>query len=163
SKELGSFNNSVEAWTKRLQAGQASSNMAVTLGRLGPQKAVALFADWTDRIAAGELPSAKPSRPEGVERNVVISMWEGSTPKAYLHDAISTDKRNPRVNANGLVYGSPEESTDMVPVLNPLTNTASQIKHPFRAPDTPSSLTLAHGRSPYWGEESIWDGHTSIH
>src|SRR5262249_54242802 len=79
SKELGSFNNSVEAWTKRLQAGQASSNMAVTLGRLGPQKALALFADWTDRIASGELPFAKPARPEGLERNVVISMWEWST------------------------------------------------------------------------------------
>src|SRR5215471_20268789 len=131
-KELGQFNNSVEAWTRRLQSGQASSNMAVTLGRLGPQRALALFADWTDRIAAGELPFAKPSRPEGVERNLVISMWDWSTPKGYLHDAISTDKRNPRVNANGLVYGSPEESTDMVPVLNPLTNAAFQIKHPFR-------------------------------
>ena len=76
--------------------------MAVTLSRLGPQKALSLFADWTDRIAAGELPFAKPERPQGVERNVVISMWEWSTPKAYLHDAISTDKRNPRVNANGL-------------------------------------------------------------
>ena len=70
----------------------------------------------------------------------MISMWEWSTPKAYLHDAISTDKRNPRVNANGLIYGSPEESTDMVPVLNPITNEASQIKHPFRDPNTPSSL-----------------------
>jgi hypothetical protein len=33
-----------------------------------------LFADWTDRIAAGELPFARPERPQGVERNVVISM-----------------------------------------------------------------------------------------
>ena len=105
--------------------------MAVTLGRLGPQKALALFADWTDRIAAGELPFAKPERPQGVERNIVLSMWEWSTPKAYLHDAISTDKRNPRVNANGLIYGSPEESTDMVPVLNPITNEAWQVKHPY--------------------------------
>jgi hypothetical protein len=137
--------------------------MAVTLGRLGPQKALALFADWTDRIAAGELPSAKPQRPQGIERNVVISMWEWSTSKAYLHDAISTDKRNPRVNAGGLIYGSPEESTDMVPVLNPLTNEAWQVKHPFRDADTPSSKDLSHGHSPYWGDEMIWDGHTSIH
>ncbi|HEY7337149.1 MAG TPA: carboxypeptidase-like regulatory domain-containing protein [Bryobacteraceae bacterium] len=163
SKELGESGNSVDAWTKRLQAGQASSNMALTLNRLGPKKALSIFAGWTDRIKAGELPFAKPARPEGVERNVVISMWEWSSPKAYLHDAISTDKRNPRVNANGLIYGSPEESTDMVPILNPLTNTASEIKHPFRAPDTPSSSSLPHGRSPYWGTEPIWDGHTSIH
>ena len=79
-----------------MQAGQAQSTMAATLGQLGRKEAISLFADWTDRIAAGELPSAKPQRPQGVERNVVISMWEWSTPRAYLHDAISTDKRNPR-------------------------------------------------------------------
>jgi hypothetical protein len=165
--EWGPSTNSVQAgiqaWTKRLEAGQARSNMSVTLNRFGAQKALSLFADWTNRIAAGELPFAKPERPKGVERNVVITMWEWSTPKAYLHDAISTDKRNPRVNANGLVYGSPEESTDMVPVLNPLTNEATQIKHPFRDPKTPSSLDLLRGKSPYWGDDAIWDGHTSIH
>jgi hypothetical protein len=155
--------NSVQKWTDRLQAGQARGNMALTLSRFGPQKAISLFADWTDRIAAGELPFAKPERPQGVERNIVFTTWEWSTPKAYLHDAISTDKRNPRVNANGLVYGSPEESTDMVPVLNPLTNEVSQLKHPFRDPKTPSSADLLRGHSPYWGDEAIWDGHTSIH
>src|SRR5205085_291168 len=162
-KDLGHFDNSIQAWTARLQAGQAQANMLGTLGQLGQKKALALFADWTDRIAAGELPSAKPQRPQGVERNVVISMWEWSTPKAYLHDAISTDKRNPRVNANGLIYGSPEESTDMVPVLNPITNEASQIKHPYRDPKTPSNTNLPLRRSPYWGDEAIWDGHTTIH
>src|SRR5438270_527307 len=79
------------------------------------------------------------------------------------NDAISTDKRNPRVNANGLIYGSPEESTDMVPVLNPITNEASQIKHPYRDPNTPSSLDYPHGHSPYWDDQPIWDGHTTIH
>ncbi len=137
--------------------------MLGTLNQLGSKKALALFADWTDRIAAGELPSAKPQRPQGVERNVVISMWEWSTPKAYLHDEISTDKRNPRINANGLIYGSPEESTDMVPVLNPITNDASAIKHPYRDPNTPSSLDSPHGHSPYWDDQPIWDGHTTIH
>jgi hypothetical protein len=162
-KEWGPFENSTQAWAKRLQAGQASSNMALTLSRLGPKKALALFADWTDRIAAGELPASKPERPQGVERNVVISMWEWSTPNAYLHDAIATDKRNPRVNANGPIYGSPEESTDMVPVLNPITNEAWQVKHPYRDANTPSSLDLPRGHSPYWGDQPIWDGHTSIH
>src|SRR5271154_574271 len=87
----GHFDNSVDAWMTRLQAGQASSNMAATLGQLGPKKALPLFADWTDRIAAGELPAAKPQRPQGIEQNVVISMWEWSTPTAYVHDEISTD------------------------------------------------------------------------
>ena len=159
----GHFDNSIQAWTTRLRAGQAQVYMLSTLNQLGSKKALELFANWTDRIAAGELPPGKPQRPQGVERNVVISMWEWSTPKAYLHDAISTDKRNPRINANGLIYGSPEESTDMVPVLNPITNEASAIKHPYRDPNTPSSLDYPHGHSPYWGDQPIWDGHTTIH
>ena len=56
----------------------AGATWRVTLGRLGPEKGLALFADWTDRIAGGELPFAKPERPQGVERNVVISMWDWS-------------------------------------------------------------------------------------
>ncbi len=76
-------------------------------------------------------------------------MWDWSTPKDYLHDAISTDKRNPTVNANGLIYGSPEESTDMVPVLDPVKNTATQIKHPYRDPeDAVLDRPAAWGRRP---------------
>ena len=32
------------------------------------------FGDWTDRIAKGELPKATPPRPQGVERNIVITV-----------------------------------------------------------------------------------------
>ncbi len=55
-----------------------------------------------------------------MERNVVITQWDWADPKAYLHDEISTDKRHPTVNANGLIYGSPEESRDYLPVLDPV-------------------------------------------
>ena len=159
SKESDSFN----AWAKRTQSGQAMTNMALTLGNMGAERALKQFADWTDRIAAGELPFDKPERPKGVERNVVITMWEWSSNKAYMHDLVSTDKDNPTVNANGKVYGSPEESTDMVPVLDPVKNVASTIKHPFKDPETPSSASLPKSTSAYWGDEVIWDGHTSIH
>ena len=77
-----------------------------------------LFADWTDRIAAGEVPPAPP-RPQGIERNVVITEWDWADPKAYLHDEVSTDRRNPTVNANGLIYGALELSADYLPVLDP--------------------------------------------
>ncbi|MEJ0074909.1 MAG: carboxypeptidase-like regulatory domain-containing protein [Alphaproteobacteria bacterium] len=163
SPKLGEFKNSVDAWTVRTQSGQAMSNMALTLGRIGPDKGLQLFADWTDRIAKGELPKAKPQRPQGLERNVVITSWEWSTPQHYLHDAVSSDKRNPTLNANGLVYGSPEESTDNVPTLDPVTHKASMIVHPYRDPKTPSSTELPMGPSPHWGDKPIWDGHTSIH
>ncbi len=162
-KELGEFKNSEEMWERRVQSGQAMSNMALTLGRLGPQRAYKMFADWTDRIAAGELPFDKPERPKGVERNVVITSWEWGKRGMYLHDEVSTDKRNPTVNANGKIYGSPEESSDDIPVLDPVKNTASLIHEPYMDPKTPSAKDAPMGPSVFWGDEAIWDGHTSIH
>jgi hypothetical protein len=155
--------DSSAAWAHRTQAGQAMPYMALALGSLGPEKTFSLFSKWSDRIAAGELPFAKPERPKGIERNAVYTMWDWASPKYYQHDAISTDKRDPRVNANGLIWGSPEESTDLVPTLDPVRHVASSVRHPYLDPKTPSSLDLAHGNSAYWGMEPIWDGHTSIH
>ena len=161
-KELGEFPNSTELWGRRIQSGQAMGNMAISIARLGPEKGLSLFADWTDRIARGELPSDRPARPQGLERNMVVSLWDWAAPTSYLHDAISTDKRRPTLYPNGLIYGSPEESTDDVPVLDPVNHKAWTIKHPYR-PGTPSLLDEPRGPSPFWGEEAIWDGHTSNH
>jgi hypothetical protein len=122
-----------------------------------------LFADWTNRIAAGELPSSVPMRPQGVERNVVITLWDWAGPKDYLHDEISTDKRNPTVNANGLIFGATEESTDLFPVLDPVNHKSTQVKMPVRDPKTPSSRDNATAPSAYWGDEVIWDSKTSMH
>src|SRR6202163_3608264 len=117
-----------EAWARRIMSGQAQVQMANAMGRLDVPHALKLFANWTDRIAAGELPAAKPTRPQGVERNIVISVWDWSSRKAYLHDEISTDKRKPTLNAYGKLYGSTEESTDFFPVLDPKPNTATAVK-----------------------------------
>jgi len=155
--------NSVQAWAKRTQAGQAMTNMALSLGYMGADAALKNFADWTDRIAAGELPFAKPERPKGVERNVVVTMWDFSNPKHYLHDGISSYQHDPRVNANGPIYGAPEESTDNVPVLDPVKNQAYTIKHPIQNTETPSSTSLPMQPSAYWGDKPIWDGSSSMH
>jgi hypothetical protein len=162
-KELGHFNSGVEAWTRRIVSGQAMTQMVNVLGRLDSKRAIELFADWTDRIAAGELPFDKPARPQGVERNVVLTLWDWSRRTAYLHDLIGTDRRNPRINANGKFYGSAEESTDYVPILDPGRNAASEVKHPVRDPNTPSSKAAPMTPSPYWGAEAIWDSQTSNH
>jgi hypothetical protein len=163
SKELGEFKNSAEAWQRRLMSGSAQMFMARDIGRLDTQRALELFGDWTDRVAAGELPFAKPQRPQGIERNVVITLWDWSSPTAYLHDAISTDRRNPRVNANGKIYGSPEDSSDFVPILDPVTNTASEVKHPVRDPKTPNSKDNPFAPSSYWGAQPIWNSQTINH
>src|SRR5437588_8049804 len=148
-KELGHFNSSVEAWARRIASGQAMTNMTNNIGRFDAQRMLGQFADWTDRIAAGELPASRPERPQGLERNVVITLWDWSRPTAYLHDEISSDKRNPTVNAYGLIYGATEESSDFVPVLHPVRHTASEMLHPVRDPNTPSSRTNQMGPSAY--------------
>ena len=162
-KELGEFRTSAEAWERRIQSGQALTQMTTVIGRLDVPLAFKLFGDWTDRIAAGELPFAQPTRPQGIERNVVLTLWDWSRPTAYLHDEISTDRRKPSVNANGKLYGTTEESTDFIPILDPEHNTATEVKHPVRDPNTPSSKDAPMGPSPYWGEEPIWDAQTSNH
>jgi hypothetical protein len=161
SKELG--NASVAAWQRRLQSGQAQFFMARDIGRLDTDRALRMFADWTDRVAAGELPFAKPQRPQGIERNIVVTLWDWGRPTAYLHDLVSTDRRNPRINAGGKVYGSPEDSTDYVPILDPKTHAASEVLHPVRDPATPSTKASAMAPSPVWGPEPIWDSRTLNH
>ena len=152
-----------EAWSRRIQSGQAMTQMVTVAGRLDTRRALDLWGDWTDRIAAGELPFDKPSRPQGIERNVVLTQWEWSTPKHYMHDLIGTDRRNPTVNANGKFYGATEESTPNFPFLDPNTHTVGTVHHPVRDPNTPNSKAAPMAPSPYWGPEPIWDNQTSIH
>jgi hypothetical protein len=156
--------NSKSAWDQRIQAGQAGGGMSARFTQVGRQRALGMYADWTDRIAAGELPAAAPDRPQGRERNVVITMWDWADPKTYLHDEIASDKRNPTVNPNGPIYGALEESGDYFPVIDPKTNTASRIKLMVRDSNTPSSADQPPAAaSPYWGDEAIWNSQTTVH
>ena len=162
-KALGHFKSSQEAWARRITSGQAMTQMVNAIARTDTERMLKQFADWTDRVAMGEVPAAKPARPEGVERNVVITLWDWSNEKAYLHDEVSTDRRDPTVNAYGKLYGATEESTDLLPVLDPKTHTATELKHPVRDPETPSSKEHPMAPSPYWGREPIWASHTTTH
>ncbi len=156
------FDSPAQAWARRVESGQAGRAMQGGLGQLGAERATAEFGDWTTRIAKGELPPEAPPRPQGLERNLVITQWDWADPKSYLHDEISTDKRNPHVNANGLIYGSPEESRDYLPVLDPVHNTITTVKTPYRDPNTPGQPKPLQP-STFWGDEAIWDTHTTVH
>jgi hypothetical protein len=159
---FSNFDAPAQAWLRRVQSGQAGNAMVGGLAQLGAERATAEFGDWTNRIQHGELPAEAPPRPQGIERNVVITQWDWADPKAYLHDEISTDKRNPNVNANGLIYGAPEESRDYLPVLDPIHNSISQVKIPYRDPNTPRQPKPLQP-SAVWGDEAIWDSHTTVH
>ena len=166
---FGHFESGEDAWARRIQSGQAATNMVNIAAGKYASVPLKYFGDWTDRIAAGELPSTKPERPQGVERNLVVTTWDWSTDKKYLHDLISSDKRNPTVNANGLLYGSPEYAGDNLPVLDPKTGKVSYITPP-EDQSVPEALGPGHAAdkkpmaaSAYWGTEQVWDTRINNH
>jgi hypothetical protein len=161
-KEFGALGSTKDAWLRRIQSGQAGADMVREIGLLGTQRAVAMFADWTDRIAAGEVPPAPP-RPQGVERNIVITQYNWGDDKTYLHDEVSTDRRNPTVNAYGLIYGSPELSTERLPVLDPAKGTTTSVIVGPPDPKLPPAAGPPLKSSPYWGDEAIWTSRTDVH
>src|SRR5437870_1889931 len=169
---FGPFKSGAEAWGRRVASGQTGelmmNRLAVQLGGV-PFK---YFGDWTDRVAKGELPKHKPPRPQGVERNIVITSWEWSTDKHYLHDLVSSDRRYPTVNALGALYGSPEYATDNMAILDPKTHKVTFFKMPVADPSAPESFgppfhASAAAKpmlpSAYWGEEKIWSQRANNH
>ena len=65
------------------------------LGQLGRDRALALFADWTDRIAAGRGAAGAAAAARASSATSSSPSGTGRIPKAYLHDEVSTDRRNP--------------------------------------------------------------------
>jgi len=167
---LGTFASSEEAWRRRVQSGQAGRLMVTPLAGLLGGAPFKYFGEWTDRIAKGELPHAKPPRPQGVERNIVVTTWEWGDPETYLHDLISSDRRDPTVNPYGPLFGSAEYSTDVIPILDPKTHTVTNFVAPVRDADAPEALGPGHAAdaqpmapSPYWGEKKIWHSKANNH
>jgi hypothetical protein len=166
---LGTFATGADAWRRRVQSGQSGQMMLNQLNNLG-ERSFQLYGDWTDRVAKGELPFATPPRPQGVERNIVVTLRDWMDEKHYLHDLIASDRRNPTVNAYGPVFGSPEYSSDVLPLLDPVKNVATTFKAPVRDPEMPLNLGPGHAAgldvtqpSPYWGTERIWETRVNNH
>jgi hypothetical protein len=167
---MGKFATSEEAWLRRIQSGQSGESMFNTLIKELGGAPLRYFADWTDRIAKGELPHTKPARPQGVERNIVVTTWDWLNEKQYVHDLIASDRRYPTVNAYGPLYGSAEYSTSVIPILDPKKHTVRNVTAPVRDANTPESLGPGHAASdklmqpsPYWGQEKIWDTKANNH
>ena len=159
--------SSVDAWTRRLQSGPGGGSMLRFIGLMNTNDGGHLrrLADWTDRIRAGELPASVPPRPHGVERNLVVTVYDWLSPQYYIHDLIVTDRRHPTVNAFGPIYGAAELSTDDLPILDPVKITKTTMRVPIRDQDAPSSA-LANpvvAPSPYFGREQVWDSRVNAH
>ena len=163
-KNMGTFDSTVAAWSRRVESGQAGAFMSNLVTQLGRSRALEMWADWTDRVMAGELPPVPP-RPSGLERNLVITQWDWADETSYVHDEISTDKRNPTVNAYGPIFGAEQFASETVHMLDPGTHVASTIPLPARDADRmrPQWAQAVLQPSPNWGEALIWTARADTH
>ncbi|HET9358289.1 MAG TPA: carboxypeptidase-like regulatory domain-containing protein, partial [Vicinamibacterales bacterium] len=145
-----------EAWEWRLGTGVRGDSMYGVITRQGPDRSLKVYADWTERVAKGEVPPAPP-RPSGVERNLVLTLWDVGDDHSFMHDEVATDKNRPTVNANGPIYAV-SAGHGTLAVLNPRTNAADEIEIPTRAPraDVPSRFPRPNRPSLWWGNEHHW-------
>ena len=150
------FDSTVAAWDHRVQTGQRGNQMSNAMNRFGREPALEMFADWTDRIAAGALPEAPP-RPEGPERNVVVTLWDWGQDTSFIHDEISTDKRNPQLNGGGPVYGVSAGHGSLT-MVDPVANSATELTIPVRPDPTtmPTRFPDVQVPSYYWGTDELW-------
>src|SRR5699024_12018085 len=108
--------------------------------------------------------SRKPTSREGLERNVVIPQWDWADPTAYLHDLVSTDRRDPTVNANGRLYGALELSADYLPVLDPQSHDTSRVPLTVRDPQTqPGAAQSMPQPPPYRGDSPPSGSKANVH
>src|SRR6202142_755506 len=160
SPNLGHFDTTTHAWDRRIMSGQFGSFMIADLnGAFGHDRGISMFADWTDRIARGEVPPAPP-RPQGIERNVVLTLWDIGQWNTFLHGIVASDVRNPTMNAYGHIYNTDWE-LGTITVVDPSENTVRTIKIPLRHEEERASMPMGSSQvnaapSPYWGDTLAW-------
>ena len=137
-----------------------AKSMHQELDGLGRTQVEKMLADWGTRIANGEVPP-QPPRPTGIERNVVVSQWDWGFPESFVHDLVSTDKRNPSLYGYGKVYGVDRTGGGRLLILDPMKNTTSWLQVEPKDKSHGYSLTkdYYHGteeEQAYVGEDREW-------
>src|SRR6266581_3527007 len=147
---------SSDAWDRRLHGGVRADSMYSTLSSMGHDGSLKVFADWTDRIAKGEVPPA-PQRPKGIERNIVATLWDVGDDHSFMHDQISTDKNHPSLNGGGRVYAVNAGHGQLVS-MDPRENSTFAVEIPTREPKekVPSRFPAPNRPSLHWGNEHLW-------
>jgi hypothetical protein len=150
------FKTPEEAWNYRTQLGVRGNSMYAAFNLFGREHAMRTFANWTTRIRNGEVPPAPP-RPAGIERNLVITMWDWGVPTSFMHDEITTDKNDPTVNAYGPVYAV-SSGHGKLSIVNPMDNSTRELLIPTR--DDPRQVSSRFPPpvqpSNFYGNEHLW-------
>jgi hypothetical protein len=150
------FDTDEEAWIYRTSLGVRGGSMQGAFLQFGIDGMSKTMADWTRKVEAGVVPPMPP-RPKGVERNVVVTLWDIGGPQDFMHDEIATDKNNPTVNAYGPIYAV-SAGHGTLDVVDPITNDAYQYVIPTREDprEVNSRFPPPGNPSNFWGMEHLW-------
>jgi hypothetical protein len=145
-----------EAWEWRLGTGVRGTNMYSVLNNQGQAASLKVFADWTRAVEKGEVPP-QPPRPKGVERNLVLTLWDWGTDHSFMHDEVTTSKQNPKVERRRSgVRGVAGHGTLVVldPKRTPPRN--SRFRRARRVRRCPRASRSRIGPSLWWGDQWLW-------
>jgi len=150
------FDSHEEAWIYRTSLGVRGGSMQGAFLAFGMDGMSKTMADWTRTVESGAVPPAPP-RPSGVERNVVVTLWDVAGDHDFMHDIISTDKNNPTVNAFGPIYGV-SSGHGTIEIIDPVTNDNYKVVIPTRddAREVSSRFPPPGNPSNFWGMQHLW-------
>ena len=150
------FDSHEEAWIYRTSLGVRGGSMQGAFLAFGMDGMAKTMADWTRKVESGAVPPMPP-RPKGVERNVVVTLWDIGGPQDFMHDIISTDRNNPTVNAYGPIYAV-SAGHGTIEVVDPITNDNYKYVIPTREDprNVPSRFPPPGNPSNFWGMEHLW-------
>ncbi len=150
------FDTHEEAWIYRTSLGVRGGSMQGVFLAFGMDGMAKTMSDWTRAIEDGAYPEAPP-RPSGVERNVVVTLWDIGGPQDFMHDIISTDRNNPTVNGYGPLYAV-SAGHGTLEVIDPITNDNYKFEIPTREDprEVNSRFPPPGNPSNFWGMEHLW-------
>ena len=145
-----------EAWEWRLGVGVRGSQMYNAMTSQGQARTLKAWADWSRAIEKGAVPPA-PKRPSGVERNLVLTLWDWGTDHSFMHDEITTDRNRPTVNGGGPVYAVSAGHGTLV-VLDPKTHRTEELEIPTRSPREKVASRFPRPNRPsfFFGDTHLW-------
>ena len=150
------FKSHEDAWLYRTSLGVRGTSMAAAFLQFGGEGMAKTMADWTRAVEAGAVPPMPP-RPQGIERNVVVTLWDIGGPQDFMHDEIATDKNKPTVNAYGPIYAV-SAGHGTLNVVDPVTNDAWKMVIPTREDPRKVATRFPPPARPsnFWGMEHLW-------
>ena len=161
---LGHFDNTQDAWEARIQVGQASENMVNNIGRLDTQRALKLFAEWTDRINAGALPAESRRGRRGSSATSSSRNGTGPAPRPTCMTRSPATNATRRSTPTGRSTVRPRRARR---ICRCSIRSGTRRRRSISRCATRTRRTVADNQmlrpSPYWGDEKIWASQASVH